>query len=191
MSLFHGPKIYVCALYLFNSLLWNLIFFDFSKKKNEFPHSMVSKKINKSFSLLCMCEKNLCLYLKKNSFSPSVLSLLFSSLLTVVCSVVAMTRTSAAGHPLHQAVSFHFLFLLLFFSLFSILFFTIVFFFVFLFFIAFFVPFCNFSFPLPLVCFISLFSFFFLLSFLQTLLVLALLVWSLLLWISSCFSVFL
>ena len=80
-----------------------------------------------------------------------------------------MTRTSAAGHPLHQAVSFLFLFLLLFWlSLISLLFLRQCFSF---FFIAFFVPFCNFCFSPPFVLFhLSLFLTFFFPPFLKLLL---------------------
>ena len=66
-----------------------------------------------------------------------------------------MTRTSAAGHPLHQAVSFLFLSFYCISSVFSLLFHNSVFL-RFSFFIAFFVPVCNSCFTLPLFCFICL-----------------------------------
>ena len=96
--------------------------FCFFEKKSPFCAIFVGKTP-------CFSLKNILLLL---------VYLLFSHLsLIVVCSVVAMIWTSAAGHPLQQAVSFLFLFLLLFLlSLISLLFFDNVF----SFFIAFFVP---------------------------------------------------
>ena len=128
----------------------------------------------------------------RGSVKKKLLSLsgLLLFLLIVVCSVVAVTRTSAVGHPLQQAVSFHFLFLLL--LVFKVFyFFTIVFFFVFSFCFSFFVPFCNSCFHLPLFCFTCLFfANFFRPSFLKTLLDWALLVWALLLWSPLVFLFF-
>ena len=75
----------LCSL-LLRSLLWirNLLL-NFSKKKKT-----------KQTSALHFTTKTLFM------FFPLLL-------LTIVRTVVAVTRTSAAGHPLHQAVSFHFL----------------------------------------------------------------------------------
>ena len=50
--LFYGQKIFVCALCLFKSLLWVLIFCDF-KKQNNFVHSSVSKE---SFCMIPSCS---------------------------------------------------------------------------------------------------------------------------------------
>ena len=72
--------------------------------------SRLFQKKTFSFSFLQFVEKkNAWFSLKKTISLPGLL--LF--LLIVVCSVVAvMTWTSATGHPLQQAVSFHFLLLL-------------------------------------------------------------------------------
>ena len=102
-------KILVCALCLFKSLLWILIFFDF-KNRTNFHTPFFFEKI--PFCNFCWKKPRASL-LKifcSSWFTPFFLN--FS--LTVVRSVVAVARTSAAGHPLQQAVSFLSLFLLLF-----------------------------------------------------------------------------
>ena len=98
----------LCSL-LLRSLLWirNLLFV-FSKTKQTSVLHLTTKN---SFHVPCcifVSKERICVYLLKNS-CLLLFSLFFSHLLlTVVRSVVAVTQTSAPGHPLHQAVSFHF-----------------------------------------------------------------------------------
>ena len=116
--------------------------------------------------------------ISRNSFSLLVLPLLFSYLLLIVVrSVIAVTWTSATGHPLYQAVSFHVLsFHLTSFPLFSPLSLFMIMFVCFSFFFSesFSIHFSNSCFPF---CFCNLFVF---THFSKTVLVLFLLVCSLL-----------
>ena len=91
----------VCSL-LLKSLLWicnwlltfSLTKTNFSKKKlSDVPFFL--QKIDVQFL--------------RNTIFSSCFSFFCDLSWIVVCSVVAMTRTSAAGHPLHQAVPSHFL----------------------------------------------------------------------------------
>ena len=147
------------------ALLWILMFFDF-KKKNTFAHSIFYLK--KCFPFVQFLLEKPRASLLKNILLLLVYLLLSHLSLIVVCSVVAMTRTSAAGHPLQQAVSFLFFYLLLFLlSLISLLFFDSVF----LFFDCVLCTLLYFLFP-PFVLFhLSLFPSFFLPSFLKALFV--------------------
>ena len=123
LSPFRGQNLCLCSL-LCKSLLWNLIFFDF-KNRTNFYTSLQQKKF------FCHLLKETRVSLKKHFFLLLVHVFFFSHLsLIVVCSVVAATRTSAAGHPLASSRLISCFF---FFSCFHCLlfFFTIVFFFVF------------------------------------------------------------
>ena len=81
---------------------------------------------------------------KCNFFSSWFTSSFFPNLsLIIVCSVVALKRTSAAGHPLHQAASCHFLSFHFIVSVFSLLSFFMIIVFVF-------------SFKKILLCFFSI-----------------------------------
>ena len=76
--------------------------------------SSMKKKTKLSCSLLEFWKNNIVFISRKKTLSLLVLLLFSNLLLIVVCSVIAVTWTSAAGHPLHQAVSFlgHFILLL-------------------------------------------------------------------------------
>ena len=82
-------------------------------------------------------DKKLDVHLLRNTIFVILFYLFFCDLSwIVVCSVAAVTRTSGAGHPLHQAVSCHFLSFHFIFSVFPLPFFDHVFF-VFFFFSSF------------------------------------------------------
>ena len=105
----------VCTL-LLKSLLWicNCLL-TFSLRKTNFY------KTNFLIFLFFFKKKNLMFISYETLFSHPVLPLFFVIFHgIVVCSVVGVTRTSAAGHPLHQAVSCHFLSFLFIVSVFSL-----------------------------------------------------------------------
>ena len=157
-------KIFVCALCCAN-LLFGISISLISKTEQ-----ISALHCEQIFPFFAICWKKL-VFLIRNFFSSWFTSSFSYLSLTVVCSVVAMTRTLAAGHPLASSRLISCFF---FFSCFDCLLFflTIVCFFVFLFLLHsllfFFFPPCV-LFHLFLLTFSSL--------LLKTLLVLALLLW--------------
>ena len=101
----------VCALCCWSLCFGFAICFWNFQKQNQFLQTILQQELF-SCSLLSFLKnkQRLCAYLLKNSFLLLFLPLFSHLLLTIVRSVVAVTRTSAAGHPLHQFFchSFHF-----------------------------------------------------------------------------------
>ena len=148
-------KIFVCALCCAN--LWFGISISSISKTEQISTLLCNKKI--SFFFVIWRKK--LVFLIRNFFLLLV-HVFFSYLsLTVVFSVVAMTRTLAAGHPLASSRLISWFLLLFLFSLSSLLFLTVVFLFVFSFLFHSLFPFCNSSFHLPVFCFIRFFLTFF------------------------------
>ena len=109
ISLFCCPKKEsVCAL-----CYWGLCFgfriccWFFQKTKQTSALHFTTKTIFMFLVVFFIVKKDFVFISWKTLFSSCSTSSFSHLLLTVVRSVVAVTRTSAAGHPLHQAVSFH------------------------------------------------------------------------------------
>ena len=89
--------------YLLSFCFQKMNFFFFEKLWNTFFSFLLSQNIFCACSLFLKTLLRICNCLLVHVFFFPNLSLI------IVCSVVGVTRTSAAGHPLHQAVSCHLL----------------------------------------------------------------------------------